>query len=166
MYRSGDFARWLPDGTIEYQGRQDAQVKIQGFRIELGEIESVLLSCQGIQEAVVVVQDVAQNPRLIAYFTQSETNTSADLVTAEVLKASLSEQLPEYMLPAAYVALDLLPLTANGKIDRKALPLPEETAFVTRVYEAPEGDIELMLAELWGNYWVSRGLDVRITFLN
>ncbi|MEE3650352.1 MULTISPECIES: non-ribosomal peptide synthetase [unclassified Brenneria] len=148
MYKSGDLGRWLADGTIEYLGRNDFQVKIRGYRIELGEIESALLACDGVREAVVAAVSApsqTQDKRLVAYYVaDGEHNLSV-----ETLKTQLGARLPEYMVPAAYVALDNIPLTANGKVDRKALPAPDEAAFVRQVYEAPQSADEQALAALW-----------------
>ncbi|MGQ3853498.1 amino acid adenylation domain-containing protein, partial [Pseudomonas capsici] len=145
MYRTGDLGRWLADGNIEYLGRNDDQVKIRGFRIELGEIEAKLARHESVKEAVVMArEDVPGDKRLVAYFTSTE--QPADL---ETLKAHLQGQLPEYMVPAAYVHLDKLPLTPNGKLDRKALPAPDLQALISRGYEAPIGETETTLAQIW-----------------
>ncbi|OTA21090.1 Amino acid adenylation [Xenorhabdus beddingii] len=146
LYKSGDLARWLPDGNIEYLGRNDFQVKIRGFRIELGEIESRLAQCHGVREAVVVAQkETSGEKRLIAYLL-AEPN--ATLVPAE-LRRQLAQYLADYMLPSAFVTLDAFPLTPNGKLHRQALPMPDQTALVTRHYEAPIGDMETALAGIW-----------------
>jgi amino acid adenylation domain-containing protein len=146
MYRSGDLARWQLDGTIEYLGRNDSQVKIRGFRIELGEIASAIQLYAGIQNAVVTVQEAsAQQKRLIAYYTRYD---GAD-ISHESLKAHLSVSLPDYMVPVAYVNLKQIPLTANGKVNYRALPEPDETAFIHRKYEAPETEPEQKLAQMW-----------------
>nr|AFH75330.1 nonribosomal peptide synthetase [Pseudomonas sessilinigenes] len=146
MYRTGDLARWLGDGRIEYLGRNDQQVKIRGVRIELGEIETCLNRLASIQEAVLLArEDQPGQTRLVAYFTVAGQRVPSP---AE-LRAQLLEQLPEYMVPAAYVRLDALPLTANGKLDRRALPVPELDALLSRQYEAPEGDNEVVLAQIW-----------------
>ncbi|UZE26281.1 amino acid adenylation domain-containing protein [Pseudomonas sp. B21-056] len=144
MYRTGDLGRYLPDGNIEYLGRNDDQVKIRGFRIELGEIEAKLAQHEAVKEAVVLArEDVPGDKRLVAYFTESET------VDIETLRSHLQARLPEYMVPVAYVQLDALPLTPNGKLDRKALPAPDHDALISRGYEAPQGEIETTLAQIW-----------------
>ncbi|MGN7938192.1 amino acid adenylation domain-containing protein, partial [Pseudomonas sp. 22447] len=144
MYRTGDLGRYLPDGNIEYLGRNDDQVKIRGFRIELGEIEARLAGHEAVKEAVVQArEDVPGDKRLVAYFTESRA------VDIEALRSHLQGQLPDYMVPVAYVRLDALPLTPNGKLDRKALPAPDLDSVITRGYEAPQGDVETTLAQLW-----------------
>jgi len=147
MYRTGDLGRWRADGTIEYQGRNDHQVKIRGFRIELGEIEAKLLGYSGVREAVVLArEDAPGEKRLVAYVVASEAEVSPG---AEALRTYLKEQLPEHMVPSAYVVLESLPLTANGKLDRRALPAPDASAYITRGYEAPQGEVEEILAGIW-----------------
>ena len=144
MYKTGDLARWTADGIIEYLGRNDFQVKIRGFRIELGEIEARLAECAGVSEVNVIArEDDPGGKRLVAYYT-----TSAN-IGPEALRAHLLANLPEYMVPAAYVRLDLMPLTHNGKLDRKALPAPDSCAYVQDAYQAPAGPIEEKLARIW-----------------
>lgn len=146
MYRTGDLARWLPDGNIEYLGRNDFQVKIHGIRIELGEIEARLAACAGVREvAVLAREDVPGDKRLVAYLAARE---GASVSVAE-LRQRLTTQLPDYMVPSAFVVLDALPQTTSGKLDRKALPAPAGSAVVRREYEAPKTDTEVVLAEVW-----------------
>ena len=147
MYRTGDLGRYLADGNIEFLGRNDFQVKIRGFRIELGEIEARLMEHPAVREAVVIArEDTPGDKRLAAYYTSTE---QQDAFGAEHLRSHLSSVLPEYMVPAAYVRLEQLPLTANGKLDRRALPAPEADAYSTRGYEPPEGEVETRMAEVW-----------------
>ena len=149
MYRTGDLARYLPDGNLEFLGRNDHQVKIRGYRIELGEIEARLSQHPGIREAVVIArEDAAGEKRLVAYVTTTPEAGTGELASA--LRAHLSAGLPEYMLPAAFVRLESLPLTPNGKLDRKALPAPDTAAFARRAYEPPQGAIETVMAAIWG----------------
>ncbi|MFK3815873.1 non-ribosomal peptide synthase/polyketide synthase [Pseudomonas sp. NPDC089407] len=147
MYRSGDLASWQADGTLRYLGRADQQVKLRGFRIELGEIEVCLGQCAGVRDtAVVLREDSPGDKRLVAYFT---VHTAAP--TPAELHTQLQGQLPDYMLPAAYVCLAELPLTANGKLDRRALPQPGSDAVVSRAFAAPQGDVETALAAIWAD---------------
>jgi amino acid adenylation domain-containing protein len=146
LYKTGDLGRYLPDGNIEFLGRNDFQVKIRGFRIELGEIETKLSSHPDVREAVVLArEDVAGEKRLVGYYTLASESDPG----AEELRSYLSSDLPEYMVPAAYVCLEALPLTVNGKLDRKALPAPDEHAYSRNVYEPPVGPVETKLAEIW-----------------
>ncbi|MTD22513.1 amino acid adenylation domain-containing protein, partial [Pseudomonas sp. CCM 7891] len=147
MYRTGDIGRYLPDGTIDYLSRNDGQVKIRGLRIELGEIEVVLGTCQGVSEAVVVVrEDRPGEQRLVAYY---RAQAGHDALSVETIRGLLLAQLPEYMVPVAYVLLDAMPQTPNGKLDRKALPVPESGAINTYGYEAPQGAVEEVLVQIW-----------------
>ncbi len=145
LYKSGDGARFLPDGRLEYLGRLDAQVKIRGYRIELGEIEARLLACEGVAEAVVVARGDDSDKRLVAYLVPK---ADAQLEAA-VLRAELARQMAEYMVPSAFVTLDAFPLTPNGKLDRKALPAPDGAALAARAYMAPQGDAEEAIAAIW-----------------
>ena len=147
VYKTGDLGRWLENGEIEFLGRNDSQVKIRGFRIELGEIEARLAEHAAVQEAVVIArEDSTGDKRLVAYYTAADCEEE---ISAEGLRVHLSAALPEYMVPAAYVRLESLPLTTNGKLDRKALPVPEADAYGINAYEAPEGEIEEKLAKVW-----------------
>jgi arthrofactin-type cyclic lipopeptide synthetase C len=147
LYRTGDQARYLADGNLDFLGRLDHQVKIRGFRIELGEIEARLAEHPSVREAVVVArEDHPGEKRLVAYITPAGAVEDIDV---EALRAHLSSLLPEYMVPAAYVSLMQLPLTPNGKLDRKALPSPDAGAYVTRDYEEPAGEIEICVAQIW-----------------
>ncbi|RNF83323.1 amino acid adenylation domain-containing protein [Montanilutibacter psychrotolerans] len=146
MYKTGDLGRWRSDGTIEYLGRNDHQVKIRGLRIEPGEIEAQLASQPGVREvAVLAREDAPGEVRLVAYIVSAD-DTKPE---AHVLREALAQVLPDYMVPAAYVVLEALPLTPNGKLDRKALPAPDGAAFAQRVYEAPQGEVETTLAQVW-----------------
>ena len=146
LYKTGDLARYLPSGDIEFLGRSDFQVKIRGFRIELGEIEARLAEYPGVREAVVVALDgVEGEKRLVAYYTAEP----AAEISVDALRGHVLALLPAYMVPAAYVQLDAMPLSPNGKLDRKALPPPEGDAYGTRAYEAPEGELEIALAAIW-----------------
>ncbi|MDP8841058.1 non-ribosomal peptide synthetase, partial [Serratia marcescens] len=147
MYRTGDLARYLPDGNIDYLGRNDRQVKIRGFRIECGEIEARVAGHPAVREAVVDVLGEADNKRLVAWVVPEA--DAARQTLAVTLRQYLAGMLPEFMLPAAWVALDTLPLTPNGKLDRRALPEPQEDAYVREVYAEPEGELETLLAGIW-----------------
>ena len=147
IYQTGDLVRWLPDGNIEFLGRIDFQVKIRGYRIELGEIESSLLKHPDITGAVVIDGEQANgNHYLCAYYSTATTKT----LTVSMLKEHLAHQLPDYMIPAYFIHLDALPLTVHGKINRKALPLPDQSTIVTGVlYEMPVSHTEKELVKIW-----------------
>jgi amino acid adenylation domain-containing protein len=167
MYKTGDMGRWLADANLEFLGRNDDQVKIRGFRIELGEIEARLQEHPAVKEAVVVArEDTPGEKRLTGYYVMDAAHRSREKDgTKEALKAGqrnewatglvpelrrwLEEKLPEHMVPAAYVRMDRMPLTANGKLNRKALPAPGVDAYAAQAYEAPQGEMERMLAEVW-----------------
>ncbi|ETS33665.1 non-ribosomal peptide synthase, partial [Photorhabdus khanii NC19] len=145
LYRTGDLARYLPDGNLAFLGRNDQQVKIRGFRIELGEIEARLLEHPAVSEALVRALGDDQDKRLVAYVV-----AEADDRLVNSLRTYLSAILPDYMVPAAFVRLETFPLTPNGKLDRRALPAPGEEAFARQIYAAPQGEIETLLAVVWG----------------
>jgi amino acid adenylation domain-containing protein len=143
VYRTGDLARYQWDGNIEFIGRADHQVKIRGFRIELGEIEAQLRQHAQVREAVVVAREEAGEKRLVAYVVADATLGITDL------KEHLKKRLPDYMVPAAIVVLEKLPLTPNDKVDRKALPAPDLAAIAGKDFTPPETDIERLLGEMW-----------------
>ncbi len=146
LYRSGDLGRYLGDGDVEYFGRIDHQVKIRGFRIELGEIESVLNQCSIVREGVVLMKSAGGDPRLIAYVV---TETGGRISVTE-LRDELKQKLPEYMVPSAFVWLDAMPLTENGKVDRKKLlQLEEKQSQLDGQYAAPATPEEEVLAAIW-----------------
>jgi hypothetical protein len=148
LYRTGDLGRWLPDGTIEFLGRADSQVKLHGHRIELGEVEAALARLDGVQEAVAAVrEDDPGRPRLVAYVVAR----AGSAVTAVELQAALRTILPDYLVPSAVVLLDRLPLNPNGKVDRRALPSPErlDPAGRGEPYQAPTTERERRLAAIW-----------------
>ncbi|WP_431262150.1 amino acid adenylation domain-containing protein [Roseateles chitinivorans] len=153
LYKTGDLGRWLPDGNIDYLGRNDHQVKVRGFRIELGEIEARLVQCPGVREAVVIAREAGEgageatggDKRLVAYLTAQAGHELA----VSALRSELAQSLAEYMVPSAFVVLQSLPLTPNGKIDRQALPAPDADALASQPYEAPVGRLEQALAQIW-----------------
>ena len=148
LFKTGDLCRWLPDGSIEYLGRNDFQVKIRGFRIELGEIEARLAACAGVREAAAIVrEDRPGDQRLVAYVVAQD---QAELEAAD-LRQQLASVLPEYMVPAATVSLPAFPLTPSGKLDRKALPAPDPEAYSIQAYEPPQTPVEEALAEIWSD---------------
>ncbi|MBD1896807.1 non-ribosomal peptide synthetase [Coleofasciculus sp. FACHB-129] len=155
LYKTGDLARYLPDGNIEFLGRIDHQVKIRGFRIELGEIEAVLKQHPGVEQAVVVVrEDVSGDKRLVAYSVFSQQQGSREESTQSNLMGDLRSfvkaKLPEYMIPSAFVILKTLPLTANGKVDRKKLPAPEQIRpELAGTFVAPRTNVEEVIAGIW-----------------
>ena len=143
LYKTGDLARWLPDGVLQYQGRNDDQVKIRGFRVELGEIERVLLGHSKVANAAVILQTSGKHPQLVAFVV-----AEGDIAVND-LRLFLREHLPEYMIPTAFQALPQLPLTANGKIDRTTLQNQTLDISDHTPYMAPENAVEKTLAEIW-----------------
>jgi len=150
LYKTGDLARWLPDGTIEYLGRIDQQVKIRGFRVELGEIEHALLEQEGVREAVVLAREENNDKQLVAYIVKS--CEVAELQSEEedptILRQILAQQLPDYMIPSAFVFLDAMPLTPNGKLERRALPAPNYVDTGSE-FVAPRTQMETAVAAIW-----------------
>ena len=138
LYKTGDLAKWLDNGEIEFIGRKDNQVKIRGFRIELGEIENALSKIQGIKEAIVLDIGEAENKYLCAYIV-------SDIISEEEIRDKLKAFVPDYMIPSYFVNLDVIPLTVNGKVDRKILPAPSKK----NKYVAPRSEIEKILTKLW-----------------
>jgi amino acid adenylation domain-containing protein/non-ribosomal peptide synthase protein (TIGR01720 family) len=160
LYRTGDLARWRHDGVLEFLGRSDAQVKLRGYRIELAEVESALLTHPQVRQAVALVrEDIPGDKRLVAYCVLNPPppegagrgggGPAAHGLDLAALRAHLAARLPEFMLPSAFVVLDALPLTANAKIDRKALPAPDGTRSPTAEFIAPRSAIEQRLADIW-----------------
>nr|QLK00781.1 amino acid adenylation domain-containing protein [Micromonospora carbonacea] len=143
MYRTGDLARWRADGTLDYLGRRDDQVKVRGMRIELGEIEAALLARPDVSAAAVVVRTDSGEPTLVGYLVGDADGAS--------VAADLARELPAHLVPAAFVALDALPLTPNGKLDRAALPAPAAPAAVDDAYVAPRTDAEALVAEVYAD---------------
>ncbi|WP_238539721.1 condensation domain-containing protein [Corallococcus macrosporus] len=146
LYRTGDMVRWLGNGTLEFLGRGDTQVKVRGYRIELGEVEAALAQHAGVNEAVVVArEDGSEGRRLVAYVTPREGSE----LEPNALRAHMKQRLPEYMVPSAYVVLETLPLTPNGKVDRKALPAPEAAGPKAEQFQAPRTATEQKLAAIF-----------------
>ncbi|HEV2705717.1 MAG TPA: amino acid adenylation domain-containing protein [Pyrinomonadaceae bacterium] len=146
LYQTGDLARYLSDGNIEFVGRLDEQVKVRGFRIELGEVEAALNEQKEVREALVIAQaDASGQSRLVAYVS-AEPNQE---ITKKELRERLRERLPEFMIPAVFVLLSELPLMPNGKVDRRALPAPEEVSDEVEESVAPQTEVESIIAGIW-----------------
>jgi amino acid adenylation domain-containing protein len=146
-YRSGDLARRRADGSLDFLGRIDHQVKIRGYRVELGEIEAALATHPAIRDAVVLMRESPAGPQLVAY----PVGAAAAVPDAAELRELLAQSLPDYMVPAAFVRLDALPLTANGKLDRRALPAPGDDAYAHDAYVAPRTPLEERVAAVWAD---------------
>ena len=160
LYKTGDLARYLLDGNIEFLGRIDNHVKIRGFRIELGEIETILNSHPQIQQAVVIATaEIAGNKRLVAYIV-----TSNDTLTTNELRDFLKSKLPEYMVPSIFVILDTLPLTPNGKIDKKSLPAPDGEITREHEYIAASTAIEQILTNIWQELLLKEKISIHDNF--
>jgi acyl-CoA synthetase (AMP-forming)/AMP-acid ligase II/acyl carrier protein len=146
FFKTGDLGRYLPDGNIEYRGRIDHQVKVRGFRIELGEIESQIKGLEAVSNCVVVLrEDRAADQRLTAYYVCKD----AQAVSESEVRRQLQAKLPEYMVPQHFVELSSIPLTPNGKVDRKALPKPQADGASAQGYVAPRTDAEQKIAAVW-----------------
>ncbi len=144
MYKTGDLGRLQMDGNMEFLGRKDFQVKIRGFRVELGEIENQLLTHVDVKEAVVLAKTDGNNQKFLCAYVVKKNSVESSL-----LKAHLLQELPDYMIPAYFIEIKALPLTSNGKIDRKALPDPKTIIDETTEFEAPKSEMEIQLAQLW-----------------
>jgi len=144
LYRTGDLGRYLPDGNIEFLGREDLQVKIGGYRIELGEIEAVLMQHSAVRQAIVTVAGEQPTYKRLVTYVVSEWE-----ISPEELRCFLSDKLPDYMLPSVFLFLDALPLSANGKVNRRALPSPDGLLQLAVTYVAPQNEIEQAIATIW-----------------
>jgi amino acid adenylation domain-containing protein len=164
LYRTGDLARFLPDGNIEYLGRLDHQVKIRGFRIELGEIETILSEYPSVNQAIVIArEDVPGEKKLVAYIHQESNQTPSSFE----LQSYLCAKLPDYMVPTAFVFLDKLPRTPNGKIDRRALPAPDSVRSTSEDgFVAPRTNREMQLARIWARVLGIQPIGIRDNFFD
>jgi acyl carrier protein len=161
LYKSGDMARYLEDGQIDFLGRVDNQVKLRGYRIELGEIEAALNQHEGVRESVVVVRgSTAEDKRLVGYVVAGE--GARETLTNTELQSHLGKKLPEYMVPQLWVFLEKLPLTANGKVDRRALPEVEGGGI--EEYEGPRNAEEEIVCGLWGEVLKQERVGIRANF--
>jgi acyl-coenzyme A synthetase/AMP-(fatty) acid ligase/acyl carrier protein len=164
LYKTGDLARYLPDGNIEFLGRTDNQVKIRGFRIELGEIEFVLAQHPAIEQAVLLArEDAPGDTRLVAYIVAA----AGSNLSANDLRSFLQYKLPDYMVPSAFVFLDSLPLSPSGKLDRKALPAPDHSRpELDDAFVAPRNPVEAILANIWAEVLNVEKVGIRDNFFN
>ncbi len=164
LYKTGDLARYLSDGNVEFLGRIDHQVKIRGFRIELGEIEAVLRQHPSVKEAVVIVrEEIPGDKRLVAYLTLNQEQTAK----VEQLRRFLQQKLPIYMTPSAFVILEALPMTPNGKIDRRSLPEPAQTRQqAEETFVAPSDETEIQLARIWEKVLGIEPIGIRDNFFD
>lgn len=164
LYKTGDLVRYLPDGNIEFLGRIDNQVKIRGFRIELGEIEALLSQHSAVRETVVIArEDHPGDKRLVAYVIPHSDQVPA----ASELRSFLKEKLPDYMVPSAFVTLDAIPLTPNGKVDHRALPAPDwEQRDLEEIFVAPRTPIEEALADIWSQVLGVKQIGVKDNFFD
>jgi amino acid adenylation domain-containing protein len=177
LYRTGDIVRYRADGNLEFIGRGDEQVKVRGFRIELGEIESVLGAHESVREVVVIArEDTPGDKRLVAYIIGQETAQSTDAAGTQVeaieaeaievnqLRAYLKERLPYYMVPSAFVTLEEMPLTPNGKVNRKALPAPGSEGLAENEYVAPRDTLEMELTKIWQGILGLKNISIKDDF--
>jgi amino acid adenylation domain-containing protein/thioester reductase-like protein len=166
LYRTGDLGRYLSDGNIEFLGRIDHQVKIRGFRVELGEIEALLAEHPNVAQVIVVTrEDISGNKQIVAYIVMTAKIQRQNLqITTKTLRNYLKQKLPEYMVPAAIVALETFPLTPNGKIDRRALPVPKWGTEDTGNYVAPDTSTEIQLTEIWTQFLGVESISIHDTF--
>ena len=159
LYRTGDLGRWLPDGNLDFMGRIDDMVKIRGHRIELGEIETVLNEFENVHRSIVLVkEDNTGSKELVAYV------ASKDKLNNSTIQKMLSEKLPDYMVPKVFIYLDEMPLTQNGKVDKKALPAPSEESYNKQDYIAPETEIEIALVKIWEQELAIENIGVKDNF--
>jgi acyl carrier protein len=164
LYRTGDLARYLPDGNIQYLGRMDHQVKIRGFRIELGEIEAALAEHPIVRDVVVVMrEDTPEDKRLVAYVVLNKEIASP----ADELRGKLKDKLPSFMIPSSFIFLEAMPLTSNGKIDRKALPAPDHSRpDISEAFAAPRTPIEEMMATIWSEIMEIENVGIHDNFFS
>ncbi|SMO93981.1 AMP-binding enzyme C-terminal domain-containing protein, partial [Flavobacterium resistens] len=161
MYDTGDLGRWLPDGNIEFLGRNDHQVKIRGYRIELGEIETAISGySEEIQQIVVEAKEINQDKALVAYY------VSKTEIDKSEIRTYLQNKLPEYMVPIFYVQLVSLPLTPNGKIDRRALPEVDGSYIIRKEFVAPRNETEEKLAAIWQEVLVIERVGITDNFMD
>ncbi|MCX7748500.1 MAG: amino acid adenylation domain-containing protein [Clostridia bacterium] len=150
LYKTGDSVRFMPDGSLDFIGRMDNQVKIRGFRIELGEIEALLNGIPEVMESVIAVKEIIAGEKSLAAYIIPVSDKDREKLSSEYLRKSLKEKLPDYMVPAAFMLMDSFPMTPNGKIDRKALPIPESLrSGIHANYAAPSGEVEKTIVSIW-----------------
>ncbi|MCK4785651.1 MAG: non-ribosomal peptide synthetase, partial [Desulfobacteraceae bacterium] len=163
LYRTGDLVRYLPNRDLEYLGRIDQQVQIRGFRVELGEIESVLTEHKAVvQAAVVVREDQPEDKRLVAYFVPAPKHT----LSITELRKNLRKKLPEFMIPQQFVEIDSLPMTPSGKLDRRALPMPQEERQTEGVCVAPQSEVEKVITGIWQELFHAKTVGIHDSFFD
>jgi amino acid adenylation domain-containing protein len=169
VYRTGDRVRRLSNGSIEFLGRADDQVKVRGFRVELGEIEQALRAHPGVAQGVVLLRTDTGDPQLVAYATAQQAGyavSHSDRPTVEKLREWLAAQVPDYMVPSAILLLDAMPLTANGKIDKRALPAPDDAGGTADAYAAPRNETEQTLVSIWQDVLKKERIGINDSFLD